>query len=81
MNTKGVEDVFHCACGGAMDYMNTCHSEEECVVEPSTPQSPTFSYQLAMYLTHNGGDAPHVQAKINRFLYDGKWKTTQGGCK
>lgn len=45
----------------------------------AVPEAPTFAYQLAMYLTRNGADAPHMQAEINRFLYDGKWKTTQGG--
>lgn len=44
----------------------------------AVPEAPTFAYQLAMHLTRNGADAPHMQAEINRFLYEGKWQTTQG---
>jgi hypothetical protein len=85
VNTKGVEDGIVCEFCGTHCYKGAEHNarveDNARFHDPQTvqpPPAPTFACQLAMYLTRNGADAPHMQAEINRFLYEGKWQTTQG---
>lgn len=47
----------------------------------AVPEAPTFAYQLAMYLTRNGADAPHMQAEISLFMHVNGWQVTRKGSK